>query len=78
MTESVSELAVFTDGLQRLALDFTTRQPYGAFFRPFFERLRTEPEPETLLEPLREFLDSPRVNDRTDDDKTLVLALSRS
>lgn len=75
LSESISELAVLTDGLQRLALDFTTRQPYRAFFQPFFERLRSETEPAMLVEPFREFLDSPRVNDRTDDDKTLVFAI---
>ena len=75
MSESICELAVLTDGLQRLALDFTTRQPHRAFFQPFFERLRVETEPTTLVEPFREFLDSARVNDRTDDDKTLVIAI---
>ncbi len=75
LSESICELAVLTDGLQRLALDFTTRQPYRAFFQTFFERLRSETDPTTLVEPFREFLDSPRVNDRTDDDKTLVFAI---
>ena len=71
----ISEVAVFTDGLQRLALEFATRTPHSAFFRPLFEALRHAEDPESLAEPLRAFLDSPRVNERTDDDKTLVLAL---
>lgn len=75
LTGTVREIAALTDGLQRLALDFSTQKPHQAFFRPFFERLRTTVETETLIEPLRSFLDSPRVNDRTDDDKTLVLAV---
>ena len=75
MSECICELAVLTDGLQRLALDFTARQPHGAFFQPFFERLRSETDPANLVEPFREFLDSARVNDRTDDDKTLVFAI---
>jgi hypothetical protein len=73
----ITELAVLTDGLQRLALDFTAHKPYQGFFRPFFDRLRAESDPEALREPFREFLNSPRVNDRTDDDKTLVLAVRR-
>lgn len=73
----ITELAMLTDGLQRLALDFTARAPHQEFFRPFFQRLHSEPDAETLLEPLRHFLDSPRVNERTDDDKTLVLAVRR-
>jgi len=69
-----SDVAVFTDGLQRLALDYAAVGPHQEFFRPLFHRLRSEPDPETLFEPFRAFLDSPRVNERTDDDKTLVLA----
>lgn len=75
--EPVNELAVLTDGLQRLALDFATRSPFADFFRPFFERVRTEADLESLAGPFREFLDSSRVNARTDDDKTLVLATRR-
>ncbi len=71
------ELAVLTDGLQRLALDFAARTPHAAFFRPLFDALRTATDPKALVEPLRAFLDSPRVNARTDDDKTLVIAVRR-
>lgn len=73
--ERITELAVLTDGLQRLALDFAARAPHPEFFRPLFRHLRTASDPEPLLEPFRQFLDSSRVNDRTDDDKTLVLAI---
>ena len=69
------ELAVTTDGLQRLALDFAARTPHAAFFRPLFDALRSAADPEALVEPFRAFLDSPRVNARTDDDKTLVVAV---
>jgi hypothetical protein len=71
----VSEVATFTDGLQRLALDFTTRSAHPGFFAPVFRELRNAADPELLLEPFRSFLDSDRVNERTDDDKTLVLAV---
>lgn len=73
----VAEVAAFTDGLQRLALDFATRTAHPAFFGPMFKQLRDAADPETLTEPFRGFLDSPRVNERTDDDKTLVLAVRR-
>ncbi len=75
--DPIVEVAAFTDGLQRLALDFFTRTPHAGFFRPIFNKLRTTPEPESLAEPFRTFLDSERVNERTDDDKTLVLAVRR-
>lgn len=73
----VDELAALTDGLQRLALDFAGRAAYPAFFGPLFDRLCATPDAAALAEPFRAFLDSDRVNQRTDDDKTLVLAVRR-
>jgi hypothetical protein len=70
----IDELAMFSDGLQRLALDFATRRGHPGFFGPLLATLRDHPVPEQLTELLRGFLDSPQVNARTDDDKTLVLA----
>jgi len=74
--ENVHEVALLTDGLQGLALRFSTREAHGPFFEPMFARLRREREgqPKGLLEELRAFLGSAPVNQRTDDDKTLVLA----
>jgi len=73
---SVVELAMFSDGLQRLALDFQKTMPHEAFFRGVFPPVRkASPENATRLsEHLSNFLGSARVNQRTDDDKTLVLA----
>jgi hypothetical protein len=70
----IDELAVFTDGLQRLALSFATKSVHQPFFEPMFAQLRGSEHADELVIPLRAFLDSPVVNDRTDDDKTLVLA----
>jgi hypothetical protein len=69
--------AVFSDGLQRLALDLTKGEPHEPFFRPFFTTLREVREDQVpALQPLLErFLSSTPVNERTDDDKTLVLAV---
>jgi Protein phosphatase 2C len=71
----VSELALFSDGLQRLALDYASKVPHPPFFRPLFDGLRNATDATLLLEPFRAFLDSDRVNERTDDDKTLALAV---
>ena len=68
---------MFTDGLQRLALDFAGHTPHHGFFGPLFEQLRAVNDSESLVEPFRCFLDSDRVNQRTDDDKTLVLAVRK-
>lgn len=70
----VTELAVLTDGLQMLALDFGRARVHDRFFTPLFRTLKNGPDEKTLRASLLEFMDSKRVNDRTDDDKTLLLA----
>lgn len=75
--EPVVEIALLTDGLQALALHYQTRQAHGPFFRPLFQRLRTALEPgcpANLQTALERFLDAPALNQRTHDDKTLILA----
>lgn len=75
--EPVAEIAMLTDGLQPLALHYQSRQAYAPFFRPLFQRLRAAPEPgcpADLMEALERFLDAPHLNQRTYDDKTLILA----
>lgn len=71
------KVAVFTDGIQRLALDLATNSPYVPFFRPFFDGMAkaTEEQQDQLERLLRNFLASQAVNERTDDDKTFALAL---
>jgi hypothetical protein len=71
---TVNELAVFTDGLQMLALDFTATQTHGPFFAPLFNTLRSGTDIMKLSDSIRVFLDSKRINERTDDDKSLLLA----
>jgi hypothetical protein len=75
----VDELALFTDGLQRLALDYATQRAHAPFFDSMLAPLRAAAgaSHEGLSDELASFLDSPRVNDRTDDDKTLILASRR-
>lgn len=75
--EIVQRVAVFSDGLQRLALNMADNTPYEPFFANFFRVLATaRPEQEDQLQSaLLTFLRSSAVNDRTDDDKTLALAV---
>jgi hypothetical protein len=75
VTRQVSELAVMTDGLQMLALDFKGARVHDRFFEPLFRTVRNNPNEEALRTSLLEFMDSKRVNERTDDDKTLLLAV---
>jgi hypothetical protein len=76
INKPVDEVAVFTDGIQMLALHYATQSVFEPFFRPMFDTLRKEPpgERQNLNENLVEYLDSPLINERTDDDKTLILA----
>jgi hypothetical protein len=74
----VDEIALLTDGLQMLALDFAQARVHGPFFAPLFRTVRSGPDEETLRASLLEFMDSRRVNDRTDDDKTLLLATRKT
>jgi hypothetical protein len=81
LTEPVVEIALLTDGLQTLALRYQTRQAHAPFFRPLFQRLRAAPEPgrpPELQAALERFLDTPALNQRTHDDKTLILATRRA
>lgn len=77
--DCVEDVAIFSDGIQRLALDFTSRAVHGPFFRPMFAVVCNEgrDDPTSLSAMLATYLGSQRVNQRTDDDKTLVLATRR-
>lgn len=78
-TDSVSELAVLTDGLQRLALQYDVQRPHDPFFAPLFRQLQQwTGSQEELTAALVGWMESDGVNARTDDDKTLVLAARRS
>lgn len=70
----VDEIAIMTDGLQRIALNYQAQTAHAPFFRPMFAPLRTANIAPNLETKLTEFLDSPKINERTDDDKTLILA----
>lgn len=68
-------VAVFTDGIQDLVLTHSTKSVHDRFFPPFRNGLKKSDDYSSLRVPLAEFLNSPKVNERTDDDKTLVMAL---
>jgi hypothetical protein len=70
-------VAVFSDGLQRLALNMADNTAYEPFFSKFFTVLSGSAldQEDQLQGALVRFLQSSAVNDRTDDDKTLALAV---
>lgn len=66
-------LALLSDGLQDLALEAGAFAPFEGFFRPLFAGIQQLSDEDDADAQLLAFLESPRVNERTDDDKTLVL-----
>lgn len=73
--EGVPErVALLTDGLHPLALQLAARQPHPPFFGPMFAAIETQQADSVQL---AQFLDSPAVNARVNDDKTLILASRR-
>lgn len=73
---AVNEIAMFSDGIERLVLDMSSRDVHSPAFQPIFEWLAgTEPDRSGAQSPgLAAYLGSEHVNRRTDDDKTLVMA----
>jgi hypothetical protein len=74
---AITAVAGFTDGLQSLVLNYADKSANGPFFNTMFNTLRSSPDETELIAPLQQFLASDSVNARTDDDKTLVLAIWR-
>lgn len=76
----LSAVVAFTDGLERLALDFANYTPHAKFFDGIIAPLvqsQAKGRDLRLSQQLKTYLDSPAVNARTDDDKTLLLAVRR-
>jgi len=75
--ELIDEVAAFTDGIESLVLHFASKTVHGPFFDSNFRAVRALPEPgqdAELSDKLALYLGSPAICDRTDDDKTLLLA----
>jgi hypothetical protein len=72
----VAEVALFSDGVERLALDFAKRTAYPRFFDTMFQAFPVNGagRDKELSLSLQAFLDSTKVTDRMDDDKTLIMA----
>ncbi len=64
-----------TDGLERLAIRISDWTPFTPFFEPLEQYLRETDNLEKSDEYLMNFLNSERLNARTDDDKTLFLCI---
>lgn len=73
--EPIKDLAMFTDGIERIAINFQAGVPHEPFLIPMLAPLHGKIDDSRILnEKLATFLNSPRINEKTDDDKTLFLA----
>jgi hypothetical protein len=73
-------LAAFSDGIENLVIDSSTGEPFAAFFGPMAKPLnasRAIGKDAALSKNLATFLASDELNKRTDDDKTLIVAVTK-
>lgn len=64
-----------TDGLEPVAIRMSDWTPFPPFFQPLEQYMVETSNPEQEDEYIKNFLDSERLNAKTDDDKTLLLCL---
>lgn len=80
LDDEIDEISLFTDGIQALVLHYASQTAHSPFFERRLRLLRGEPQTglsQRVCLELAEYLNSERINERTDDDKTLVLASRR-
>ena len=72
--ETVEDLILFSDGIFPVAVNYQTNQPHAPFLKPMLAPLRNGNPPDGLNAKLENFLASSKINEKTDDDKTIILA----
>jgi hypothetical protein len=80
LSDDVLDVALMSDGLEQLAVQFASRKAHDPFFRPVFAPLhaeREDGESVRLSQGLNALLASAPVRQRTDDDASLVIATRR-
>jgi hypothetical protein len=72
-TAECSALALLSDGLDSVAMNLKINQPFEPFFKPLFDFTRHSQSDTGAAQALENFLASPRLSERSHDDKTLIL-----
>lgn len=75
LTDSLEAIALLTDGLEPLAFNLREGQPYPPFFEALYRFTRRDEQMTTLTAQLCGELRSKAIEARTDDDKTLLMAV---
>ncbi len=73
--DHVSDCAVFTDGIQHLAMQLAQWKPHDPFFNPLFDFVRMTADASVAEGSLSELLEAERFDRRTDDDRALVISV---
>jgi hypothetical protein len=74
----VEQLALLTDGLEPLAITYRTQAPLPGFFRGLFEFMKQSTPAAIREQAVERLLRAPYLAERSDDDKTLLLAARRA
>jgi hypothetical protein len=74
--ERLADVVLFSDGIFAVAVDYQKNRPHEPFLRPMIAPLRNANGDgnSSLNEKLCAFLSSSKINEKTDDDKTIILA----
>lgn len=75
--DRITRVAVSTDGLLPVLIDQRQNRPHLPMFSMLFDAMQSCADETEVSERLSEFIRSEQVNQRTDDDKSLVLALRK-
>lgn len=70
---AIEDLILFSDGIFAVAVDYKTGQPHTPFLQPMIAPLKKTNDINGLNAKLESFLSSPKMNEKTDDDKTIIL-----
>jgi hypothetical protein len=72
--QRIADVVLFSDGIFAVAVDYTNNRPHEPFLVPMIAPLRNGVPLDGINEKLERFLSSPKINEKTDDDKTIILA----
>ena len=72
--ERIEDVILFSDGIFPVAVDYQKNKPHEPFLMPMIAPLRNGGAANDLDKKLEIFLASPKINEKTDDDKTIILA----
>lgn len=73
--ELLSGVALLSDGVTPMCINYKSGAAYDGFFRPLQTWLADQTAFTGIDESLKRFLDTPKMRQKSDDDMTLVLAL---